>query len=110
VTKSPIREPDHIREDAVRKLRTAHIGGEFRAILGYLLDEEWTDPRLIEMLISPDGDLLARLEKEECFAGLFGKSADLLRCIHKVAKVVGLDGDEVGYLVAKVAEIKRLKE
>lgn len=32
---------------------------------------------------------------------------DLIRNIHGVAAVAELDGDEVGYLVAKVAEIKR---
>jgi hypothetical protein len=36
-----------------------------------------------------------------------GASQDLLKNIHGVAKVAELDGDEVGYLVAKVAEIKR---
>ncbi len=32
---------------------------------------------------------------------------DLIRNIHGVGPVAELDGDEVGYLVAKVAEIKR---
>ena len=34
---------------------------------------------------------------------------DLIRNIHGVGPVAELDGDEVGYLVAKVAEIKRRK-
>jgi hypothetical protein len=33
----------------------------------------------------------------------------LLRSIHGVASVSELDGDDVGYFVAKVAEIKRQK-
>jgi hypothetical protein len=32
---------------------------------------------------------------------------DLLRNIHGLAPVAELDGDELGYLVARVAEIKR---
>ena len=36
-----------------------------------------------------------------------GTSEDLLRNIHGVAPVAELVGDGVGYLVAKVAEIKR---
>jgi hypothetical protein len=32
---------------------------------------------------------------------------DLIRNIHGVASVAELDGDELGFLVAKVAEIKR---
>jgi hypothetical protein len=106
---SPIREPDRIRQDAARKLRKAEISGDFRAILGCLLNEAWTHPRLSEILISPEGFVLGRLEDDEYFARFLGTSADLLKHIHKVAKVAELDGDEAGYLVAKVAEVKRLK-
>ena len=74
----PIREPDQIRQDCVRKVRAVKVSDHFQAILGCLLGEEWTTPRLIEMVITPDGHMLGRC-----------------------------DGDEVGYLVAKVAEIKR---
>jgi hypothetical protein len=33
----------------------------------------------------------------------------LLRNIHGVAEVAGLDDDELGYLLGKVAEVKRQK-
>ena len=36
-----------------------------------------------------------------------GASADLLENIHGVAKVAELDGDELGYLLGKIAEAKR---
>lgn len=40
--------------------------------------------------------------------GVLGRaSQDLLNNIYGVAKVAELGGDELGYLVAKVAEIKR---
>lgn len=64
-------------------------------------------PRLIEMVITPDGHLLGRCEGEESFKAFLGSSEDLLRNIHGVAPVAELDGDEVGYLVSKVAEIQR---
>jgi hypothetical protein len=35
-----------------------------------------------------------------------GAAEDLLRNIHDLAKVAQLDGDEVGYLLGKVAETK----
>ena len=38
-----------------------------------------------------------------------GRSNDLIQNIHGVAPVAELDGDEVGFLVAKVAEIKKLR-
>ena len=47
---SPIREPDQIRQDAARKLRTVQVSEHFQAIVGCLLNEKWTTPRLIEMV------------------------------------------------------------
>jgi hypothetical protein len=102
-----IREPEQIRQDAARKLRTVKVSEHFQAILGCMLGEDWTTPRLVEMTISPDGHLLGRCEDEPSFKAFLGASQDLLKNIHGVAKVAELDGDELGYLVAKVAEIKR---
>ena len=50
---------------------------------------------------------MGRCEGEVSCQAFLGETEDLIRNIHGVAKVAGLDGDEVGYLVAKVAEIKR---
>ena len=61
---SSIREPDQIRQDAARKLREVEISDHFRAILGCLLGENWTTPRLIEMSITPDGHMVGRCEGE----------------------------------------------
>ena len=59
------------------------------------------------MQITPDGHLLGRSDGDSSFKGFLGSSEDLIRNIHGVAPVAELDGDEVGFLVAKVAEIKR---
>ena len=104
---APIREPDEIRQTCARKLRQVQISPYFQAILGCLLGEDWTTPRLIEMQITPDGHMLGRYDGEASFKAFLGASADLIKNIHGVAPVAGLDGDEVGYLVAKVSEIKR---
>jgi hypothetical protein len=109
MTNSPIREPDQIRQDAARKLRSVEVSDQFQAILGCLLGEDWTTPRLIEMVITADGHMLGRCEGEATFKAFLGASEDLIKNIHGVAQVAKLDGDEVGYLVAKVAEIKRQK-
>ena len=103
----PIREPDQIRQDCVRKLRVVKVSDHFQAILGSRLGEDWTTPRLAEMVITPDGHMLGRCEGDPSFKAFLGASEDLIRNIHGVAAVAELDGDEVGYLVAKVAEIKR---
>jgi hypothetical protein len=104
---STIREPDQIRQDCARKLRAVQVSGHFQAILGCLLDEDWTKPRLVEMVITPDGHMLGRCEGEASFKAFLGASEDLIKNIHGVAPVAELDGVEVGYLVGKVAEIKR---
>lgn len=104
---TPIRDPDQIRQSCARKLRAVQISDHFRAILGCLLGEDWTTPRLVEMQITPDGHLLGECEGQVGFSAFLGASEDLIRNMHGVAPVAELDGDEVGYLVAKVAEIKR---
>lgn len=103
---SSIREPDQIRHDAARKLRSVEISDHFQAILSCLLDEDWTTPRLVEMVITPDGHLIGRCQDQASFSAFLGASEDLLRNIHGIAPVAKLDGDELGYLLAKVAEIK----
>ena len=104
---TPIREPEQIRQDTARKLRAVQVSDHFQAILGCLLSEDWTTPRLNEMVITQDGHLLGRCEGEAAFKAFLGASEDLIKNIHGVAPVAELDGDEVGFLVAKVAEIKR---
>jgi hypothetical protein len=103
----PIREPDQIRQDCARKPLAVKVTDHFQAILGCLLGEDWTKPRLIEMVITPDGHMLGRCDGESVFKAFLGASEELIKNIHGVAPVAELDGDEVGFLVAKVAEIKR---
>ena len=69
-----IREPEQIRCDCARKLRAVQVSDHFQAILGCLLGEDWTKPRLIEMVITPDGHLLGRCEGEAAFKAFLGAS------------------------------------
>src|SRR5688572_20520549 len=100
-----VRDPDQIRRDCARKLQAVQVSDHFQAILGCLLDENRATPRLVEMVITPDEHLLGRCEGEVSFKAFLGASEDLLRNIHGVAPVAALDGDEIGYLVGRVAEI-----
>jgi hypothetical protein len=104
---SPIREPGEIRSDCARKLRAVQVSPHFQAILGCLMGEDWTTPRLVEMVITPDGPLLGRYDGEASFKAVLGATEDLIKNIHGVAPVAELDGDEIGFLVAKIAEMKR---
>jgi hypothetical protein len=104
----PIREPEQIRLDVSRKVRAVHVSDQFTAILACLVGEkDWTTPALAELLATPDGMLLGRCEGEPEFRGFLGSVDGLLRNIHGLAPVAELDGDELGYLHARVAEIKR---
>jgi hypothetical protein len=40
------------------------------------------------------------------FDKFLGAEADLIRNIHGIAETAGLDGDELGYLLGKVAALK----
>lgn len=102
----PVREPDEIRADCARKLQPIDVSPHFQAILGCLLGD-WTEPRVVEMQITPDGHLLGRCEGQIRLDTFLGAAEDLIRNIHGVAAVASLDGDETGYLVASLAEIKR---
>ena len=86
----------------IETIRSSDVGQRY-AVVG----EDWTSPRLIEMVITSDGRLLGRCDGEAEFKALLGEVDDLIKNIHGIAPVAELDGDEVGYLVAKVAEIKR---
>jgi hypothetical protein len=51
---SNLREPAEIRQDFARKLRAVETSGMFTAILGWLLNEDWAEPKIEEMRITPD--------------------------------------------------------
>ena len=58
---APIREPSQILDACVRKLRAVKVSDKFQAILGSILGVDWTTPRLVELVITPDGHLLGWL-------------------------------------------------
>ena len=104
-----LRMPEHIRRDCARKLQSIEKTGTFTAILGSLLDEDWTSPNIEELWITRDRHLVGRITGEREFKAFHGAKAGLIRNIHEAAAVVGLDGDELSYLLGKVADIKALK-
>jgi hypothetical protein len=100
------RVPEHIRRDCARKLRSIEKSGTFAAILGSLLDEDWTTPNIEDLRITGDRQLVARISGDERFKAFRGAKVGLIRNIHEVAALAGLDGDEIGYLLGEVAKIK----
>src|SRR5207248_289648 len=64
-----------IRQACAEKLRTVETSGHFAAILGCLLNEDWSTPKLAEVRITPDRCLLGRLEGDVAFKALLGAEA-----------------------------------
>ena len=83
-------------------------GEMFRALLAALLDKDWTTPRIEEMIIMSDRCIFARATGELTHSLFIGREADSIRNIHGIAGVAGLDGDELGYRLGKVAEARRV--
>ena len=109
MSEKPIREPDEIRKDCARKLASVEVSDMFSAILGVLLGEDWSTPKIEELRITSDRCLLARVQGDSSFKAFLGAEADLIRNIHGLSAVAELDGDEIGYLLGKVAELKRIE-
>jgi hypothetical protein len=59
-------------------------------------------------LITPDRCIFARPTGEVTHKLFIGAEADLIRNIHGIAELAGLDGDEPGYLLGKVAGARRI--
>jgi hypothetical protein len=76
-----IRESEEIRRACARKLRAVQVSEHFQAILGCLLNVDWTTPRLVEMAITPDGHLLGRCDGEISLIVFRGAAEDLLQNI-----------------------------
>jgi hypothetical protein len=76
-------------------------------VLGYFVREEWVMPAIVDLRLTSEGRLVARLEGEADFGIDLGERKGLIRAIHSIARKAALDGDELGYLLAQVAKIKR---
>jgi hypothetical protein len=90
-------------------MRSLEKSGTFTAILGFLLDEDWTTPNIEDLRMYDDRHLMARTSGQASFKAFRGARAGLIRNIHQAAAEVGLDGDELSYLLERVAEIKTMK-
>jgi hypothetical protein len=60
MTNDPIRDPAQIRADCARKLKPIETGDMFTAILAALIEEDWTTPKIEELFITTDRQILAR--------------------------------------------------
>lgn len=68
--------------------------GKFTAILGFILDEEWTDPAITDLVCTSDGMLLAATTDDPLCDDIVGDIEHLVRNLEGVADVAGLTAHE----------------
>jgi len=76
---------------APTRVRTS---GKFTAILGFILDEEWTDPQIVELHCTSDGMLLAATTDDPLCDDIVGDIDHLERNLRGISDVAGLTAAE----------------
>jgi hypothetical protein len=76
-------------------VRYPRMSGTLAAILGFLLDTSFTDPRIAEIVVTFDGFVLARAPGEVCANRFVGSYSDLIRNWLGLLACAGLSQTEV---------------
>ena len=58
--------------DKLHPQRYPNMSGKMAAVVGYILGEEWSKPRIAELVITSDGWVLARDEGQIGFGTIVG--------------------------------------
>jgi hypothetical protein len=85
------------KEDLAQKLhprKFTAMSGKMAAIVGYVLDQDWTSPGLAEMAITSDGFVLARRDGDIGCNEWIGDVGDLERNVHNLLDAAELSQDE----------------
>ena len=95
---------ERTRRNLARKLNPQTISTStlVRSLLGYLLDEHWTEPHIIDLCCAEDGMLLAYESDSHGYLRLLCSRDDLIRAILILADLVNLMPRERTYLLAGV--------
>jgi len=87
-----------VRDRLVEKLRPdrfSAMSGKMAAIVGYILEEHFSDPAISELVVTSDGFVLAQHEGEIGANEMIGEEADLNRNPLTLIEAAGLTEDEV---------------
>ena len=71
------------------------MSGKMAAIVGYILDERFSDPAISELVVTSDGFVLAQTEGEVGANDMIGEEADLNRNLLTLIQAAGLSEEEV---------------
>jgi hypothetical protein len=81
--------------DKLRPARFTAMSGKMAAVVGYILDERFSDPAISELVVTSDGFVLAQREGEVGANEMIGEEADLNRNLLALIEAAGLTQDEV---------------
>ena len=87
-----------MREALIEKLRPDRftaMSGRMAAIVGYILDERFSDPAFSELVVTSDGFVLAQTEGEVGANEMIGEESDLNRNLLSLIEAAGLTDDEI---------------
>lgn len=87
-----------MREALVDKLRPDRftaMSGKMAAIVGYILEERFSDPAISELIVTSDGFVLAQTGGEVGANDMIGEEADLNRNLLSLIEAAGLTEDEI---------------
>jgi hypothetical protein len=85
------------KEDLAQKLHPrgfTAMSGKMAAIVGYVLDQEWTTPQLAELAITGDGFVLGRRSDDIGCNEWIGSAVDLERNVRNLLDSAELDSAE----------------
>ena len=82
-----------MREQLIAKLRPDRftaMSGKMAAIVGYILDERFSEPAISELVVTSDGFVLAQAEGEVGANEMLGSEVDLNRNLLELIAAAGL--------------------
>ncbi len=81
--------------DKLRPDRFTAMSGKMAAIVGYILDESFSDPAISELVVSSDGLVLAQVKGEVGADDMLGTEKDLNRNLLTLIQAAGLREEEI---------------
>lgn len=87
-----------MKEDLAAKLRPerfSEMSGRMAAIVGFILDEPFSDPAIAEMIVTADGFVLAQRQGDTGTNEMIGSEVDLNRNLLDLVAAAGLTDEEM---------------
>jgi len=87
-----------VKEQLAAKLRPdrfSAMSGKMAAIVGYILDEQFSDPAISELVVTSDGFVMAERVGEVGADEMIGREVDLNRNLLDLVTAAGLTEEEI---------------